>query len=144
MKKKNVKSFKFNFMGSKETAYLCTGEYMAVEPPYNNLYIGVMTWNKDYQEYEIWCDLSTCLIYSVGMLDEDEIFVNVKDYRYITDPLVDLGVLIPTFKIANSGFNEYFSFMVNRTKLKDYVVADYSLEEEPEDVVEEREGVINE
>lgn len=92
----------FTFFGVKYKARFFKNNYMNN----NNLYIGIVTWNKEYECWESWGDLTVNLPGMTCKLNEAFLDTNNCASEIIT-ALMDKGYIKPTGVTRQSGFCTY-------------------------------------
>lgn len=92
----------FGFLGETYTARFEKSEYANN----GNLYVGVQTWDEEYEYWEPWCDLTVNLPGCV--LEKDEAFLDTNNCApEIIQCLIDKGYVVNTGMARRSEFCEY-------------------------------------
>ena len=112
-----MKTIKFKCKEYGETFYLAfeLSNYVSN----NALYVGIYNLVKEYNELDLFSDLSVNLDYD---FKENEIAVDVDNPEELIDLLVDMGIITFTGDVAYSGYNTYKIATFNKDKAKDYII----------------------
>jgi len=102
MGNENIVEIKFVFFDEEKRARFCRAKYVNND----NLYIGVETWNDEYQGWEPWCDLTVNL---PGMdCEENTAFLDINGCNpEIIAELHDKGYIQDTDIRVPSGYCSY-------------------------------------
>lgn len=86
-----------------------------------NLYVGIMYYDKEIEDYDLFSDLTINITDYMFELD-DEIIINNDIPTDLVEKLEELGILIDTYKYAYSGFGAYKVMIFNKELAKDYIL----------------------
>lgn len=89
----------------------------------NGIYIGLLTYNDEYEFYEPWCDITVNIPYS-AKLKENECFVDTNNCEGIDEWLVENNIAYYTGKFGSSGYCRYPIMVFNMNKVKEYAYSD--------------------
>ena len=114
--------FDFIFLGKAYKARIVTANYRSN----GAIYIGIETFDEEYQEWESWCDVTT----NLNWFSYDENTITIKNERYVEydksliQYLTEFGIIEKKIlEFIPQGYNFYDCYLVNVTKLKELAVA---------------------
>ena len=118
----------------KSIDYVCPWTYEILKARFvvdsyvggNGTYIGMKTWNDEYDFWEHYCDVTVNIPYSSVNLEKTEntveCFVDTHNVPDIDNWLVENGLAFYTNKRAQSGFLTYPVLRFDMRKVAEYVL----------------------
>jgi hypothetical protein len=98
--------------------------YLAKYKIDNSIYIGINFYNEEYEQFELWNDLTIYLdsTNTNDILKDNEIYINNDLSNELKNKLIELGFIKLLNKKVYQGFGEYEKAKINIDKIKEYTI----------------------